>query len=104
MRALVLAVAMGITMSFGALALADEGVDEQAVSAFNQGKEFFRSNKYLEASAAFRKAYGLKKTWKLQYNIGQSEAAAKRYGLALEALEHYLSGVVTKCPRSGNRR
>jgi len=99
MRALVLAVAMGITMSFGALALADEGVDEQAVSAFNKGKEFFRSNRYLEASAAFRKAYGLKKTWKLQYNIGQSEAAAKRYGLALEALEHYLSGGGDEVPQ-----
>ena len=51
----------------------------------------FTGERYEEAAQAFRKAYELKPSWKLFFNIGQSEAAAKRSGLALEAFESYLA-------------
>ncbi len=63
----------------------------QAEAAFKMGIEHFKANRYKEAAAAFREANELKSNWKIQYNIGQSEAAAKRHGLALEAFEQYLA-------------
>lgn len=57
-----------------------------------KGVELFEAGQYLEAARAFREANALRPTWKLQFNIGQSEAAAKRYGRALEAFEAYMVG------------
>ena len=64
--------------------------DDEATAAFQEGTALFHDNRYAAAADAFRRAYALKPYWKLFYNIGQSEAAAKRYGLALEAFEKYL--------------
>lgn len=68
---------------------ADEAKDK-ALKLHRQGVELFKSGKYIEASDAFRQAQATRPTWKLYYNIGQCEASAKRYGLALEAFESYL--------------
>jgi hypothetical protein len=57
---------------------------------YKKGVKFFDKGDFVEASKAFREANRLKPSWKLFYNIGQSEAAAGRYGLALEAFEAYL--------------
>lgn len=67
-------------------ALADDAKDayDGALAAFKEGN-------YSEAADLFREANVLKPSWKLLYNIGQSEAAAKRHGLALEAFETYLA-------------
>ncbi len=65
--------------------------DGEAVAAFEEGKELFHAKKYAEAAEAFREANRLRSSWKLQYNIGQAEAAGKRYGLALESFEVYLA-------------
>ncbi len=65
---------------------ADEAKDE-----YDSGVAAFTEERYEEAAQAFRKAYELKPSWKLFFNIGQSEAAAKRSGLALEAFESYLA-------------
>ncbi|MBN2673405.1 MAG: tetratricopeptide repeat protein [Deltaproteobacteria bacterium] len=62
-----------------------------AKEAFDEGTKLFSQKQYDEAAERFREAYALKATWKLLYNIGQAEAAAKRYGLALEAFERYLA-------------
>jgi hypothetical protein len=62
-----------------------------AKEAFEEGKRLFHDGEFEEAATAFRRAQGLKPNWKLNYNIGQSEAAAKRYGLALDAFEEYLA-------------
>ncbi len=69
----------------------EERVEEEARASFDRGLEAFHEQKYFEAADAFREAYRLKKTWKLLFNIGQAEAAARRYGLALEAFERYLA-------------
>jgi hypothetical protein len=71
-------------------AKAEEGKDA-ALTCFEDAKTLFKDAKYKEAADKFREAYTLKPSWKLLYNIGQSEAAAKQYGLALEAFEQFLS-------------
>ena len=64
---------------------------KKAKAAFNRGKASFDNNKYKDAANAFREAYKLMPSWKLLYNIGQAEAASKRYGLALDSFEKYLA-------------
>jgi len=64
---------------------------EKAKAAFERGTSLFHDGKYEEAALAFREANELRPNWKLLYNVGQSEAAAKRHGLALQAFEEYLS-------------
>ncbi len=66
--------------------------DEQAAAeSFEQGKSLFKAEQFLGAAQAFREAYRLRPNWKLLYNVGQSEAAAKHYGFAIEAFEQYLA-------------
>ncbi len=57
---------------------------------YSKGVEAFDAGKFDEAADAFRKAFELKPSWKIFFNIGQSEAAAKRYGMAWESFELYL--------------
>lgn len=63
--------------------------DSPAVRAFEEAKALFNAARYIEASQRFREADRLRSSWKLWFNIGQCEAAAKRNGLALEAFEKY---------------
>jgi tetratricopeptide (TPR) repeat protein len=67
-----------------------EDTDQEAREAFQGGVEKFHEKDYGAAVALFRRAYELSPTWKLYFNIGQCEAALKRYGLALDAFEAYL--------------
>jgi hypothetical protein len=71
-------------------ALCDEGADE-AKAAFEDGRVLFEKGEFEAAAAAFRRAYDANPAWKLFYNIGQCEAAAKHHGLAFEAFEAYLA-------------
>lgn len=64
---------------------------DDARAAYERGMTAFDGERYVEAADAFRAAYALKPSWKILFNLGQSEAAAKRYGLALEAFEDYLA-------------
>ncbi|MBN2342779.1 MAG: hypothetical protein JXX29_09870 [Deltaproteobacteria bacterium] len=64
---------------------------ELAREQFTSGLQLFDEEEYDAAAAAFRRANELSFNWKLLYNIGQSEAAAGRYGLALESFESYLA-------------
>jgi len=80
-----LAIALAALVLAPAKATADE-----ARELFMQGIEAFERGDYKAAAEAFRKAYTAKESWKVLYNIGQAEAAATRYGLALEAFESYL--------------
>jgi len=90
MRTVTITVVMGLGLLLTTTAAADE--QSEAKAAFEEGKVLFESGKFSEAAEAFRKANELNPNWKLLYNIGQSEAAAKRYGLALDAFEKYLAG------------
>ncbi len=63
---------------------------EDAKALFEQARGAFHDGKFAEAADMFRAAYEQRPAWKILFNIGQSEAAAARYGLALEAFELYL--------------
>ncbi len=63
---------------------------KNAITLHGEGVELFKASRFEEASRAFQEAHKLRPTWKLYHNIGQCEAAAKHYGLALEAFEAYL--------------
>ena len=65
--------------------------DDEAKKAFKRGTALYRENRFKEAADEFRKANELRPSWKILFNIGQCRAAAKQYGLALEAFESYLS-------------
>lgn len=93
-----ISVVLVLTTSRGVVA-GESKIDKEALSAFNQGISLFRAERYKDAADAFRRANELKPNWKLLYNIGQSEAAAKRHGLALEAFESYLSKGGDDIPR-----
>ena len=67
--------------------------DDRKVMAkrlFEAGINFFDQENYESAAEAFREAYRTRPSWKILYNIGQSEAAEGRYGLAMEAFQQYL--------------
>ncbi len=89
--ALTSAVLFCLLTSIGPRGRADEGNKQAALQAFKAGVEQFNEEHYAEAVTKFREAHRLNPSWKIQYNIGQCEAALKRYGLALEAFEHYLA-------------
>lgn len=71
----------------------DAAADDKAAAlkAFENGKKYYMIQEFDKAAESFRRANTLRPNWKLLYNIGQSEASAKRYGLALEAFEAYLA-------------
>jgi hypothetical protein len=69
----------------------ESGSAASAKEAFQEAKRLYEQFQFDEAADKFREAYRLKPTWKLLFNIGQAEAAAKRYGLALEAFQNYVA-------------
>ncbi|MBN2715602.1 MAG: PEGA domain-containing protein [Deltaproteobacteria bacterium] len=72
--------------------LADDPPEmDEAKAAFKAGTEAYSAGDYRAASDAFQRAYNYHSTWKLLYNIAQSEIAAKRYGVALEYFEQYMA-------------
>jgi len=62
-----------------------------AKRAYQSGMMAYEEGRYVEASEHFREANRIKSSWKLWLNIGQAEAAADRYGLAIEAFGTYLT-------------
>jgi hypothetical protein len=65
--------------------------EKKARASFNAAVEKFDAGDFEGAVGLFREAYTLNPSWKLLYNIGQCEAARKRYGEALDVFEQYLS-------------
>jgi hypothetical protein len=84
-------VAVGLLLSLAAVPAVAGADTDQAKAAFAEGRTLFDGGRFAEAARAFRSAYALAPHWKLLYNIGQCEAAARRYGLALGAFERYLA-------------
>jgi tetratricopeptide (TPR) repeat protein len=83
---------LGVALALAVVCVARSALAEDAKALYQEGVAHFEAQRYAAASRAFRRAYDVKPSWKLLYNIGQSDAAGKRYGLALEAFEKYLVG------------
>jgi len=71
---------------------AQEAQDSNALARqfYEQGISYYENGDYTDAATAFREAYTLRPSWKILFNLGQAEAAATRYGLAMEAFQKYL--------------
>ena len=82
---------LATTILAAAPAMSQEDNTSEARALFSQAMDAYSANDFRGSAQLFRKAYELKPSWKIHYNIGQAEAAAKQYGLALEAFEAYLA-------------
>jgi hypothetical protein len=89
MRPIICVLAVAILSASAFEARADAEADARA--AFQDGVKQFDAGRFQEAAAAFREANRLSPSWRIQYNIGQCEAALKRYGDALDAFDQYLA-------------
>ncbi len=81
---------LAFLLVLGVASFALAGTDD-ARSLFDDARKLFSEERFTEAAVAFRAAYEANPSWKLLYNIGQCESAAKNYGPALEAFEAYLA-------------
>lgn len=72
-------------------AAAAEDPEEQARAHFQQGLELYEQGDYEAAAIAFNRAYEIKPSYRILFNIGQAEAELKHYALALEAFTRYLA-------------
>jgi hypothetical protein len=86
----ILATFIMVTTAFATHVRADDAAEAVAVSEFKNGVRLFKEKNYEKAVLSFRRANELKPSWKISFNIGQCEAALKRYGLSIESFEHYL--------------
>jgi len=73
------------------IAAAQEGADTEAREQFDTGVELFEAGKFEQASVAFARAYELKPSYKLLYNVGQVENELGHFANALDAYTRYLA-------------
>jgi hypothetical protein len=83
--------ALVITVAWCGLAAAQEGADEEAREQFDTGVELFEAGKFEQAAVSFARAYELKPSFKLLYNIGQVENELGHFAKALDAYTRYLA-------------
>lgn len=83
---------MVLASAFGLLA--EEGTagsnDDAARAAFLKGADAYRNVEFSEALLYFEEAYKLRPSYKILYNIAQTQLELRRPHLALEAFEKYL--------------
>ncbi|MBN2528260.1 MAG: hypothetical protein JXR76_17840 [Deltaproteobacteria bacterium] len=73
------------------ISFASKGDTRHAQKEFKAAARLFEQGEYVAAADKFRQSYQYKPSYKILYNVGQSEAAARRYGIALQAFEQYLA-------------
>jgi len=86
---------LAIIVSAACAAEADD-VDKEARAQFERGVELYDEGKFDQAAIAFARAYELKPSYKLLYNIAQTENQLGHYTAALEAYSKYLEEGATK--------
>ena len=81
-----------ITLSIvlGASPALAENVDEGAKTQFKQGVALYKDGDFEQAAIAFERAYELKPSYKILFNIAQTENERKHYAAALKAYHRYL--------------
>jgi tetratricopeptide (TPR) repeat protein len=78
--------------------------EETARSEFRRGQALFDTGDPAAAAVAFRAAHSASPNWRLYYNIGQSESAARDFGAALEAFQLYFALGGDEVARVGRRK
>lgn len=74
----------------GSVAVADT-TSKEAKAQFEQGLELFSDGQHEQAAIAFERAYDLKPSYKILYNVGQVQNELRHYAAALEAYTLYLA-------------
>ncbi|MFO8070294.1 MAG: PEGA domain-containing protein [Polyangia bacterium] len=91
MKVAICAIAVAVAL----VAAVDEGraqdPDQSARAQFELGIELYESGKHDEAAVAFSRAYELRPSYKILYNIAQTENERGEYVLALDAYRRYLA-------------
>lgn len=83
--------AIVLNFHIGVSSRAAEHTQTTGEAAFDKAVKAFNEHRFADAADGFRLAYRLRPSWKLLFNMGQAESAAKRYGLALDFFERYLA-------------
>jgi hypothetical protein len=94
MRSTVFSVSLLVVLGIAASAAADAASDKkeaQARAQFEQGLELFEKGRFEQAAIAFERAYELKPSYKILYNLGQAEHELEHYAAALKAYSRYLA-------------
>ena len=68
----------------------EDSADVQARQLFNEGIRLFKDEDFDGASIAFNRAYELRPSYKILYNVGQVESELKHYCRALKAYSEYV--------------
>ena len=68
-----------------------ESVDDEAMTQFKLGVDLYRDKQFEQAAIAFERAYDLKPSYKLLYNIAQVENDLRHYAEALKGYRKYLA-------------
>ncbi len=83
-----------LTICFSVLAFSSSASgassDEEAKIQFNQGVGLYKDGDFEQAAIAFERAYELKPSYKILFNIAQTENERKNYAAALKAYHRYL--------------
>jgi hypothetical protein len=66
-------------------------VEDQARMQYQQGIELFENGKLEQAAIAFERAYELKPSWKIMFNLGQVRNDLGHFAEALKAYTRYLA-------------
>jgi hypothetical protein len=88
-----------LALAFGRFALAQSPADDRAREQYELGFELFEAGKFEQAAVALRKAYELKPSWKILYNLAQAENNANRFAAALWAYTRYLADGGAEVPK-----
>lgn len=90
MRSTAASLFIGCVLLVSARAQADKQ-DDEARMQFERGVELFDQGKFEQAAIAFERAYELKPSYRILFNIAQSENELGHYAAALKAYVRYLA-------------
>jgi hypothetical protein len=93
-------VILAISVALLTASAAAQTNEEKARVQFEQGVALFDDEKYEQAAIAFEQAYALNPSFKILWNIAQTENLLGHYAAALDAYKHYLREGETRIPVS----
>jgi len=98
MRSLKTLLVVAVVLATNTLAQADK--QDEARVQFDRGIELFEQERFEQAAIAFERAYALKPSYRILFNIAQSENELGHYAAALKAYARYLADGGDQVPAS----